>query len=116
MKTLDRDTLEKTDMALVLWLERDFSLDEITRRKLLKEDGGPYLGKSAKVSHFIQYAVGKGPLRYIHYVIVVEVERDGLRVWLESVTEYESYTEYESARVKLMSAVPAGDQTGLNLN
>jgi len=82
-------------------------------------DNEPVVGLCHQRGYFLVWKWNDGAVIYLNYLmdhVIRDVATKQIGRSVMEVTIYDSFIEYESARVSKLSSVSPKDQTGLNLN
>lgn len=115
--TFDRKFLKEEFPELIQIIQKNHVVgDEVYHELYIAHK--PVVNLCHTRGHFAVFHNSKGPL-YLQYTmayVIQDVEAKLIGRAVEDVTHYETFIEYEAARVKAMSSVAANEQTGLNQN
>lgn len=113
MDIIERNELKATMPELIAFIQQHHVMGPEIEKELFI-DRVPVEGLCHTRGYFIIWKEFYLQYEMDHIVVTPSIGELARRV--NKVIIYESYQEYESERVKAMSAVKPNEQTGLNLN
>lgn len=111
MITLDREELKQQYPALIIGIQKLHVMEGSIYEELFINHT-PVVGLCHERGYFV--IMGSMFIQYAMEHIITDVDLSLIGRRLKEVIVYDNYQEYESARVRAMSA--SKDQTGLSLN
>ena len=117
MTTFDRKFLKEEFPELIQIIQKAHVMENNIEQELFVNHE-PVVNLCHTRGYFMVLQNSKGPM-YIQYEmdhVIQDVELRLIGRAVMSVTHYDTFQEYESARVRAMSSVAPNEQTGLNLN
>lgn len=113
MIQIKREELKRDWQNLISYIQKHHVMGPEIEKELFI-DREPVVGLCHTRGYFILF--GEFYVQYVMDHIITEVATQQIGRRIEEVYFYDSYSEYESERVKAMSAVSPSEQTGINLN
>lgn len=111
MITLSREELKRDFPSLITGIQKNHVMEDNIFQELFVSHK-PVVGLCHERGYFV--IIGDMFIQYTMEHIITDVQLQLIGRRLTSVIIYDNYQEYETDRVRTMSA--AKDQTGLNLN
>lgn len=111
--TIDRAELKTHYKELIDYIQKRHVMEPVIEQELFVHNE-PVPNLCHTRGYFVMF--GEYHIQYLMDHVIMDVDLRLIGRSVEQVIFYDTYAEYEAARVRAMSGVKPSEQTGLNLN